>query len=623
MNQETIQLQTTQEKKSFVQDTLKPLRSKIRQHEFISFDIETTSDNSDFYICGIKNKDEQITFFRKEDAIKYLLNPHIKGIRVANNLSFDFNILFYQDKRFLNFKKIMKGSDYVYCSYKIGHKTIKFLDAWSFGSFSVETEGEILKIPKKKQPSNVDHLKLQMINGQNIEIPVWRKPKTLDELESLLDYNQNDCLITEKYMQLIQQGINELGGELKATIASSSMNIYQHAFMLRTMRKEEAIYPGINKLIYDAYYGGRVEAFKRGLFLDVKIFDANGLFSWSQLQEFPDPNSCVYLEKGGDIQLIMKYPGISTVTIKCPKMDKPFLPIHGVKLIFGFGIWRASYTHLELKYAVENLGYEILKIHHTLYYTKTFYPFKEYIEKIYSKRLEYQLENNPLESCMKLCANSLYGKWAQHNLSDVEFIEKRNDTAYPEDCTIGDKYVYKTTSKICNYAHVFPIFSVYVTAYARIKMFPFLCDKETIYSDTDSLITTKDYPVSKVLGDFKLECKCKKVLIVRAKFYKKILEDDKVIIKAKGFTRIKEENFTDLLLGKDFYFRKPSKLKTSIRKKINPNTWQLLHKKINLEDDKRKWEKPFNQYESQDSNAWCITDNKINEDEILSCVVSR
>lgn len=574
----------------FNQDILRPLRSKLKAKQFVCFDTETLGDTSEFYICGVKDKDGQLTFFNREAAIKHLLNPKIKGLRVCTNLAFDFDVVFSGLPIWYEFKKIMKGSDYVFCSLKKGHKTITFIDAFSFGSFSVKKQGEIIGKGKLGEPQ-----------------AFGRKPINLEELEELLEYNATDCEVTYEFMKLIQEGINELGGELKTTIASSSMNTYRRRYMTGTYKKEETRFPGINKLIYEAYYGGRTEAFKRGTFKGIKIYDMNGLFSWSQLNDYPNPNTAHYKTQG-NINMIRRFEGISRVNVTCPEMNRPFLPIHGKKLLFPWGTWTAAYTHLELRYAL-TIGYIINEVYETLYYTQVFTPFAEFINDTYKKRRAYQKKGNSLQVVMKLIANSLYGKWGQRRLNDVEFIPREKGMVYPKDFILGRDMVYKQTPKECNYAHVFPIFSVYTSAYARIKMFPYIRDEATIYTDTDSVFTTKEYKMGTKLGELKLEAHLKECLIIRPKLYKKTDFNGDIRIKAKGMMRMKPEGFDAILHGERYDYRKPSKLKSSIRKGIKTNTWQELSKTANLEDDKRKWKEPFDAEAQQDSEAWRASDN--------------
>lgn len=577
-------------KRGFNQDILKPLRSKVKVKDFVVFDTETLGDTSEFYICGIKDKDGFTTYFKKEAAIQHLLDPHIKGLRVCTNLSYDFNVLFQDQPVWFEFKKIMKGSDYVFCSLKRGHKTITFIDAFSFGSFSVKKQGELVGKGKLGEPH-----------------AFGRKPRNLEELEELLEYNNMDCEVTYDFMRLIQRGINELGGELKATIASSALNIYRHRYMTRNFRKESSRYPGINKMIYAAYYGGRTEAFKRGTFKSVKIFDMNGLFSWAQLNEYPDPNTARYRSEGNQ-KMIRLFEGISTVNITSPLLNRPFLPIHGKKLLFPIGTWTGTYTHKELNFAM-SIGYTINKVYDTLYYTRTFYPFNDFITDTYNKRLGYQAKHSSLERVMKIISNALYGKWGQRRLNDIEFIKREPGMVYPSDYVIGEHMVYKQTPKECNYAHVFPIFSVYTAAMARIKMYPYIKDEATIYTDTDSVVTAKSYPTSNKLGELKLEANLKEILVIRPKLYRKLEYDDTVKIKAKGMMKIKPEGFEKLLKGLSYEYRKPSKLKTSIRRNIKVNTWQTQSKTADLEDDKRKWKHRFNPIIIEESEPWTAEDN--------------
>jgi len=66
------------------------------------------------------------------------------------------------------------------------------------------------------------------------------------------------------------------------------------------------------------------------------------------------------------------------------------------------------YSHIELRKFIQ-LGGIITKVFKSFYYLETCEPFKEYVDTLYKKRLEYQEDKSPQEIVPKLLMNSLYG----------------------------------------------------------------------------------------------------------------------------------------------------------------------------------------------------------------------
>jgi len=352
------------------------------------------------------------------------------------------------------------------------------------------------------------------------------------------------------------------------------------------------------------------------------------------INEYPDPNTCVY-EKQGTLKLIKNFEGISKIKMYCPKMDYPLLPIrHSGKLIFPTGIIKGVYTHVEIRKALE-LGYKLLEIKETLYYKKTFYPFKEFVTDNYNKRLELKRKKDPNELVYKLLLNSLYGKFAQKNLTETVFFNKQflsddeieTVRSNPDVLMSDDDNGVITTKKVCNESFVLPILSSYTTAYARLKLYDYLVMGKAYYCDTDSIITNETLPESDVLGAMKVEYDILEGVLVKPKMYylKTKLKDGTVkeVVKLKGVPKkliykdqkvvLNKEIFTTILKGETVHYIKFTKLKEGVRRSILPNSTMSMEKYITLTDNKRFWLNDFNMNTLQLSHPLEIKENDYNK----------
>jgi hypothetical protein len=514
---------------------------------------------------------------------------------------------------------------------------MRFIDTLNFSPSSVENLGKLIGIGKLKHPKF-----LGQIPKNNLE---WRYLK---------EYNSKDCLISKTFIEQFQKFLNEeLKTDLKLTIASTSLNLYRRNYMPIDIYKEHM---PCKKFIYKSYYGGRVECFKRGC-LNPKInqgkkynknetlynkieldkikgttfymYDFNSLYPSVMCNKYPLPSSAkLFKNRSGklDKKYIKEYEGVSDVIVECPYMYYPLLPYRdNDKLIFPIGTFRGVYTHLELRKALK-LGYKIKKCFKTLFYTKTFYPFKTYVMDLYKRRLKYQKDNNIIYATMiKTLLNSLYGKFATKNFNEFTFLDMDNTELQEEDF-IGaymdfkhdetgkiikgtGRRGYKENEKECNQNYILPILSSYTTAYGRIKLYDSLVKLNAIYCDTDSILTTKKIESSKELGELKLEKISRIGYIVKPKFYRLFNELDSYdIIKVKGVRKVDLKTFEDILNHKRVQQLKFTKLKESIRQGYKPNHKRIYYKLQDLQDNKRNWEKRFNKKELQDSTPININD---------------
>lgn len=569
---------------------LSKLKSKIRKYKIHSFDIETHGYMNRFFFGGYYDE-RYHSFMTKEDMIS-----HIKGIKTkdllicATNLSFDFFALFYDRQYMKNFNPIMRHSNIIMCKL-FNHK---FVDTRNYSPMSVKQLGKYLNLHKLSSKY----------------AKTGTMPKTFNQLKKYKYYNSQDCLISKRFLEECQQMFNELGCELKMTIASTAMNLYRRRYIPFTIYKESI---ECKEMIYKAYYGGRTEAFQRGKlghYGDIfYYYDFNSLYPSCMLNKYPLPSSARYTEQTSE-KLIQKYEGISEVRITREYMKYPLLPYRkNGKLIFPCSLrgFKGYYTHIELREALK-LGYKIKRVYKTLYYTKTFYPFREYVRDLYKKRLEYQKQGNEMKSLIiKLLLNSLYGKFAMKNVQETsidDFSEKEIGTGFyvDDESMIG----YKTTEKTAENNYIIPILSCYTTAYGRIKLHRKIMELKPLYCDTDSLLSRKKIKTSKRLGNLKLERIIRDGYIIKPKMYYFIDKDRKDYVKVKGFAKMTAKEFLKTITGKGMKQMQFMKFKQSIKRRYSVNQKLIYDKYADVEDDKRVWFSPFDASALQDSEPYFV-----------------
>jgi hypothetical protein len=224
---------------------------------------------------------------------------------------------------------------------------------------------------------------------------------------------------------------------------------------------------------------------------------------------------------------------------------------------------------------------------------------------------------------MKLLLNNLYGKFGQRHLSNIEYFFAESDNTILElikntfDCgkkiyvnNVNEGYIIEESEYDGNYS--LPIWSVYVTAYARIKLHSLILEYEPYYVDTDSVYTDKIIIGCKELGMLKLEKKMNKCIFVKPKLY--FPEDE---IKSKGVpiprsARNKIRLINNILEEKEIKYEKFIKEKEGIRHNLKINSMTVMSKHINLQDEKRDWlGKRFDRADLQDSEPLIIREDDI------------
>jgi hypothetical protein len=329
---------------------------------------------------------------------------------------------------------------------------------------------------------------------------------------------------------------------------------------------------------------------------------------------FPDPNHSHFIGEG-DSYYINDYEGFSEVYIEVPYMHKCPLPYKDDgKLIFPYGILNGVWSHVELRNALK-LGCRILKYERCLYYTKTCNPFRTFIDTMYSKRLKYQEENNKgMAFICKILMNSLYGKFAQRYQDRLRYIHNTDEnlqdyiSQYDFD-EVGEFFIFKIPSKPSIFC--FPIWSAYITAYARLKIYDIIIEHDSILCDTDSSITFNEIISSKKLGELKVEHYLTEMISIKPKMYaldlsheiesesdlikRQKIEDSQV--KCKGMnSKMQYQEFKTMISSSETLKtinRVFVKFRRHLRQHQEINSVLNEEKEFSLEDDKRNWKKKF------------------------------
>ena len=541
---------------------------------------------------------------------------------VATNLGFDLTCTFFKTKYWPKFDIISNGGFMLMGSCK--ELNIKFIDTLNWHKASLKQLGEIIKLPKLPHP---DYL------GK-------RKPESLAEQKEFKNYNKRDCEISYYFSLWFQEEVNKLGGELKITIASTALDIWKRKFNKKVIVKEDKVLKkrGIDKNIKDkifsAYYGGRTETIKRGFYeIPLNYYDFNSLYPSVMVEALPLPNSVQYHEKGS-IKDVYHRPGVSKVTVEHLTDELPLLPLrYNGKLTFPSGKFTGWYTHIEIRKAVEN-GYSLHKVHETVSYSLSCYPFSDYVNIFYAKRLKAKKNGSSEQLIFKLLMNSLYGKFGERKhqvvkhfdlslMSDKEKSElnKLELKAFTFD---DDGVGYATWDEECTSSHVLPIWPVYITAMARIKLWEKARYLDPIYMDTDSIVTEKVLESSTKLGELEKEYTISKAIFIKPKMYYMNTNHGE-IVRMKGVPHATKEQFRQVLNNEKISYSKFVKLKEGIRRNIKVNSIINIDKSIDLEDNKRIWLTPFSLI-PQSSTPLKISWRAENEKSILQneiCVTDR
>jgi len=591
---------------------MRPVQVQQCPH-IIAFDTEDNGQGApNNFLCAVfYDGKKQYRFTDREKARRFMFKSYDDPvIFFAHNLLYDIMNLDFPEN---SIKLIPLKSRLIGGTYK--NKCIaRFMDTGNFFvGASINQLGEAMGFPK-------------------IDFDVKRlKDKKLEDLdedtrEEMLTYCGRDTEICWRTAKYLFDLTTNLKTRFKSfTAASLAMRIFRTNFMKGEWQKRKMFINDVERL---AYYGGRTEVFDYREHPEIYYEDIKSSYPTAmRYRTFPDPTE-YSMVKDRPWKDVRDMEGVSLVTVEVPKMHIPPLPYRRAedgKLLFPYGEWTAAYTHPEIRMA-EKHGVRVKRCIESIVYPNISNPFKEYIDHFYSKKdttegIERQFN--------KLMLNGLSGKFGEKREATI-----RGTLDTIEVCTCHDKsrnrknvclvcdrpqiegsdmvvyengWVSMSGGRMKDPQHAFPVLIAYICAYGRIKLFEDrLAHGKALYCDTDSHISVEpiDVNLGEELGDWERE----EFIDFQAfapKFYRKRRTDGSTVeIKLKGVSRDHtvvyvcpgcEMEHDDMTIccgqltreDKRYKFERPVKLGEALRRKLPPNRWSEVLKKISLMDDKR------------------------------------
>lgn len=493
--------------------------------DFFVFDTETQGlrAKSDAFLFGvIYGHNFQKVIYSVEDFKKEFQDKRYKGKKVfAHNAEYDLNVI-YDNIYFFDPKAIFNNR--FICA---TNGNCLFADSMNIYPSSVKKIGEMMNLKKMKINNALITGRVKKISSQ------------------MITYCIRDCEIVWHALWSI---FNEVGS-IRITLASLALDYFR--------RKYQGFHIDYNEKLcnnfYDSYYGGRTEAFHIGK-VNATVYDINSMYPDAMVRAiFPNPRTLkkrLFVTKPMFSYYLKNFEGCASLTITHKDNYFGFLPFRkNGKLLFPIGTFKGVWNFNEIRFALSKNIINIKKIHYIVYGDKMISPFINYVNDLYEKKKNGT--NQLYKEIYKLLLTNLYGKFAQRINSQfiyinnyekqiklVEYYERKKQliriipfSFLREDCFIEVKakkgFLYNSI----------PLFSSYITSYARIKLLSELLkykDYKPVYCDTDSIFFNIDPKIkeSDQLGQWKKENK--QVLEIRG---------------LKNYLYIRNEKITDVIKG--------------------------------------------------------------------------
>lgn len=386
------------------------------------------------------------------EVILKLLGHILNLYKITGNLVFQFQgyVLEYIPSKKLTIRK--------------GHHSVSFFDIAQFYHQSLVDayQNNISKLPQ-------DYLQMKS-QRKEFSLRYYNRNKKLVQ-----KYCINDCIYTkqlaEHWIKLFHNAFSFYPSRWISSGYLAEKVLINNG--IHIPRFDEIPFV-VQSFAYNSYFGGRFEILKRGFIGTAHLYDINAAYPFA-LSKIPDITKGEWLHCDtiqNDVKL-----GFFKILVDVPECKYvppfPFRTDNNI-LIFPSGKF-ITYCTLDELLTCKNMSYEILDSYQFIPKTED-YPFRDFIEKMYKKRLELKQKNDPLQLPIKIILNSIYGKTG-------EVVKNR----------IG---------------HMFnPVIFATITGITRAQLYQFVCEngleKDIVSFATDSICTTKELKIdSDELGQF-------------------------------------------------------------------------------------------------------------------------
>ena len=440
-------------------------RYKEYDTKYFVFDVETKGlkGTPDSFVFGCIYGHNYKQVFHSHDEFEQLLNHKRfeNSIIFAHNAEFDLSVMYGNIIKNLDEKAIFNNR-FICARYK---KHL-FADSFNIFGFSVASIGEQIGLPKLEIDSGFKDGSIGKITEKHIE------------------YCYRDCEIVWRALNKVFR----ITGAVKITLAGLALHYFRNSFIKNRISSDD-------KYIYDffdSYYGGRVEVFKLGKVKAYK-YDVNSMYPYAmKYAVFPNP---MYMKEEKNPHstrvkdLLNRFEGLIYCTVYHEPGKFGYLPYREkegnnkfTKLLFPVGTFSGCWNFNEIRFAIARGKIRIIECTKVIFSVRFSSPFSEFIDTVYKLRCT---STGIDKTIYKLILNSLYGKFAQRINYSEEYHEEvpfekilelqRKGIEYElkmfsherEDC-------YLRISSIKNLSHTIPLFSSYITSFARIHLLKYM-----------------------------------------------------------------------------------------------------------------------------------------------------
>jgi len=374
-------------------------------------------------------------------------------------------------------------------------------------------------------------------------------------VKDLIKYCIKDSLLTRNLALYFKKILKKSFPELELN-SFYSPAVISEKYLINHLRKNKLFKKfyipfKFNRLVLNAFYGGRFELIEKGIQDKCFNYDINSAYPYF-INELKEIVKCD-LKIGGEFNKndIYLFYGIYRIKIKS-QIKNNINPLSVREKVKGNGVnsvllrnsnfideqemYLTYYDMLLLK--KQNVRYEIIEIFQAWHNDKKLFGF---IENMYNERLKLKAKKDKMEMTYKIIMNSIFGKMLQ-TYTKYEITDYNKNKEYMQ---INDKLV--GVNKIEKYGKLFqPLFSCYITSFTRWMVYDTCHNANVIQYATDGIFTKKKIkvPISKQLGDWSFK-EYNDLKFIRTGFY----YNDKTF-KTRGIKKIKNEKDMDNIILK-------------------------------------------------------------------------
>lgn len=229
--------------------------------------------------------------------------------------------------------------------------------------------------------------------------------------KEMVDYCLSECRCKVRLMDELENALNEVDLSISnwigaGAIASALMKRNQ----VRDAHEYDSAWPDVEPAILSAYFGGRVELFRQGVFPKVYDYDISSAY----------PSVAIALPslKGAEWQWVDHYdPSLEWCIWDCSwNLPDSFLcpfPVRRKGAIYYPRNGSGWYHAVEVK-AAQSVTDDGIQVHGGWQLVPAIHHFPfDFIPETYNHRLDLKREKHAGEKVLKLGLNSIYGKLAQ------------------------------------------------------------------------------------------------------------------------------------------------------------------------------------------------------------------